>query len=106
MTNLVDSYWGDISKIFDKLSKFSALEVIRDEKQRGAFIVNVHSQFVFCTAGYLARNFSEIRANSALNFQTLVLLNAQTLSDTDALLATSLCHLERVILTGLNSPDQ
>jgi hypothetical protein len=87
------------------VAKLSALEVIRDERQRGEFVVNVHSQFVFCTTAYLSRNFASIRANKAFNFQTLVLLNAQTLSDTDALLATSLCLLEKVIFTGLNSPD-
>ena len=88
------------------MSKLSALEVIRDEKQRGVFIVNVHSQFVFCTTGFLAKNLTQIRTKSAFNFQTLVLLNAQTLSDTDSLLASSLCHIEKVILTGLNSADQ
>lgn len=36
----------------------------------------------------------EMRAKNTFNFNTLVLLNAQTLSDTDTLLATSVGNFD------------
>ena len=44
--------------------------------------------------------FLTMRAEQAFNFHKLVLINAQTMTDTDALLAASLCRLDTVVLTG------
>lgn len=52
------------------------------------------------TTSYLAKNFSQLKLDKAFNYRTLVMLNAQTMADTDVLLATSLCDFDRVILTG------
>ena len=41
-----------------------------------------------------------MRVEQAFNFNKLVLINAQTMTDTDALLAASLCRLDKVIMTG------
>lgn len=52
------------------------------------------------TTSYLAKNFSQLKLDKAFNYRTLVLLNAQTMADTDLLLSTSLCDFDRVLLTG------
>ena len=93
-------YWKEICDLFDQVSKLAALEVIRDDPQRQDFIINVHARVVFCTTGYLASNFKTLSSQS-FSVQSLVLLNAQTLSDSDAMLAASLCpSYERLVLTG------
>ena len=46
----------------------------------------------------MAGRFSKLRGRTA--FKTLVLLNAQTMTDTDLILAASLCNFDKVILTG------
>ena len=45
-----------------------------------------------------------MHSKQAFNFKTLVLVNAQTMTDTEALLAASLCKVDKVILSGVTGP--
>lgn len=98
--SLLSGFWEELASIFSQVAKLSALELVRDESQRESFVRNVHSQVVFCTNAHLARNFKTYLDDAAFNFKTLVLLNAQTLTDSDALLTTALCKVDKVVLSG------
>ena len=43
LVKCLDSHWRLICDIFARVARLEALEVIRDEKQRADYIVNVHA---------------------------------------------------------------
>lgn len=96
-----EEYWSEfIVGLFEQVERLAPLEIIREEAQRANYVINVHTQLVFCTPAHLAKIFLKTCSEQAFTFHTLVLLNAQTLTDTDAILASSLCRVKRVILSG------
>lgn len=97
------SHWQEIASMFGDVSKLAALEAIRDEAQRVDYVINVHAQFVFCPTSFLASQFSSLRQSLAFSHKTLVLLNAQTMTDADLLLTSSVSPFDRLIMTGILS---
>ena len=93
---ILDQYWAEIVHLFKEIEALAPMEILRDEAQLNDYIANVHTQLVFCTPKHISKIFPK----KSFTFQTLVLLNAQTLTDTDAVLAASLCKVRRVIVTG------
>ena len=43
LIDLLDSYWAEVTDLFDNVAKLAALEAIRDQDQREDFIVNDHA---------------------------------------------------------------
>ena len=46
---LVKGYFAEIQKVFERLRELSPLEVIRDEKQKQNFVIDVHADVILTT---------------------------------------------------------
>lgn len=96
------NYWGYISAIFEEVQEYSAMEIIRDQKEREKYVMCSFAKVVGMTSAFLIIN-KEL-PSYGLTYDTIIFENANALTELEKLLALNLqkdnTNLKRVIISG------
>lgn len=98
----VFSYWGYIQSIFEEVSEYRALELIREQKEREKYVMCSFAKVVGMTASYLMIN--QELPTFGLTFDTVIFENANRITEVEKFLALTLqknnTNIKRVIMSG------
>lgn len=98
----INSYWEYIKSIFEEISEYTPLEMIREQKEREKFVLCSFSKIVGMTSSFLVIN--NVLKDYNLQYDTIVLMHVDKMTELEKFLALNLqknnAHLKRIILLG------